>query len=117
MQRLLAKVQSEFKRQLYKLKDRTEFTETTEPEGGFCLRYTIMRRNFTAEEVRERQSMGYTVLLKQGTLIPMSDDLGEPVEDAFGRTRSFTGCWPSPASTTPWSPSGPIPKASRRFAG
>ena len=83
MERLLAKFQSDAKRQVYKLKDRPEFTETTDPEGGFCLRYTIVRHDFTPEEVREHQARGYSIRLKKGTLIPMSDDLGEPVEDAM----------------------------------
>jgi hypothetical protein len=83
LDRLLEKLRSGMKYQMYKLEDRTEFTETVGPEGGFCLRYTMMRKNFTPEEVREHHSTGFYGRLKRYTLVPVSENLGEPVEDAL----------------------------------
>jgi hypothetical protein len=83
MDRLREQLTAEMKRQMYKLEERPEYTETIGPEGGFCLRYTIVRRNFTPDEARRRGGMGYYAWLKQCTLIPVADDLGEAVEDAL----------------------------------
>ncbi len=83
MDQLVEKFHDVVRHQIDKLEHRSEFTDTIGPIDGFCLRYTIVRHNFTPEEVREHQSTGFSSRLKKYTLIPVSENLGETVEEAL----------------------------------
>ena len=83
MDRLLAAFRDAVRHQIDRLEHHSEFTETIGPIDGFCLRYSIARHDFTPEEVREHHSMGFYGKLKEATLVPVSEDLGEPVEEAL----------------------------------
>ena len=102
MARLVARFKSDAEHQIYKLRDRPEFTETTAPEGGFRARYTIVRHDVTGEEAAETHRRGAYPVLKILTFIPMSDDLGETVDEALRENSQFrlTLADARPASTT-----------------
>ena len=83
MEQLATKFHDIARHQIDKLEHRSEFTDTVGPIDGFCLRYTIVRHDFTPEEVREHQSLGFSGQVKKFTLIPVSENLGETVEEAL----------------------------------
>jgi hypothetical protein len=83
LEQLVAKFHDIVEHQIDKLEHRTEFTDTVGPIDGFCLRYTIVRHDYTPEEVREHQHMGFSAQMKRYTLIPVSENLGETVEEAL----------------------------------
>jgi hypothetical protein len=89
MDRLVAQLRDTVPHQIDKLEHRSEFTDTIGPIDDFCLRYTIVRHNFTPEEVREHHAMGFSGKLKQATLIPVREDLGEPIDDALRENSQF----------------------------
>jgi len=106
MARLLTKFKSDAEHQLYKLHDRSEFTESTAPEGGFYVRYTIERKDITAEEAVETHRHGTRIETKLIRFIPVSDDIGETVEEALRENSQFrlalTDVRPSATTITIW---------------
>ncbi len=83
LDRLVGELKADAQRKLYKLKDLPEFTETVGPEGGFRLRYTMERKPITPEIAAATGMGGQYAELKRWTLIPVSNELGEPVENAL----------------------------------
>jgi len=83
---LIQKLKSDAQRQLYKLRDAPEFTDTVGPEGGFRLRYTMERKE-TAPDLSTRG--GTWAELKHWTLVPLSQDLGEPADVALAEDSDF----------------------------
>jgi hypothetical protein len=75
------------KQQVHRLADEDELTETIGPIGGFRLRYTLERHETsidTARDTRRGRSIAY-----RWTIIPTSDDLGEPVRLALEQGSDF----------------------------
>jgi hypothetical protein len=73
---------------VYRLKDVPQLTQTIGPVQGFHLRYTMQRRTIQANTaagamVREIAE------LKQFVLVPVSDTLGEPVDEALSEGSQF----------------------------
>jgi len=83
---LIAKLKSDAQRQLYRLRDEPEFTDTVGPEGGFRLRYTMERKEATPDLSTRG---GTWAELKHWTLIPLSQDLGEPADMALAGDSDF----------------------------
>ena len=83
LDRLVDEFKADARRKIYKLKDLPEFAETVGPEGGFRLRYTMERKMVTPELAAATGLAGQYAQLKRWTLIPVSNDLGETVEDAL----------------------------------
>jgi hypothetical protein len=83
---LLEEFQSEAKRQVYKLREQEELTDTVGPIGGFRLRYTLERHDVAID--RNGRGGSYARLQKW-TLIPTSNDLGEPVRLALEQSSDF----------------------------
>jgi hypothetical protein len=104
MERLIEEFKSEAQQKAYKLLELPEFTDTVGPEGGFRLRYTLERRENTLEE--QWASGGIRIQLKQYTVVPVSNGLGEPVEAALrqgSRFRSLlAGYRPGTTTVTIW---------------
>ena len=71
------------------LKKRPRYTGNDRADRGFCLRYTIVRRDFTPEEARRHGGAGFYPVLKHGFVIPVSETLGEPVEEALRADSRF----------------------------
>lgn len=85
LQPLLEEFQTQAKRQVYKLRDQPELTDTVGPVGGFRLRYTLERHDISSETGRG----GAYARLEKWTLIPTSSDLGEPVRLALEQESDF----------------------------
>jgi hypothetical protein len=83
---LLQQFQSQAKRQVYKLRDQPELTDTVGPIGGFRLRYTLERFDASSEETGRG---GSYARLQKWTLVPVSNDLGEPVRLALEPNSEF----------------------------
>ena len=86
---LLKEFQSRAKRQLYRLEDQPELTDTVGPVDGFRLRYTLERYDIPPETVRETGRGGSYAQLRRWSLIPTSDELGEPVRLALMEDSDF----------------------------
>jgi hypothetical protein len=86
---LLEQFQSQAKRQAYKLRDQPELTETVGPVDGFRLRYTLERHDISPDTIKETGRGGSYARLQKWTLIPASDDLGEPVRLALEQGSDF----------------------------
>ena len=113
---LIQDLKTDFERNLYKLRDLPDMTQTVGPEGGFRMRYSVERVNTPPEEAIRTRHGGSYVRLKLWTLIPSSDDLGETLDEALHPTRGCTRCWATRGPRTPRSPSGSIRTASTPFA-
>ena len=83
LDRLVEEFKADARRKIYKLKDLPEFAETVGPEGGFRLRYTMERKMVTPELAVATGLAGQYAQLKRWTLIPVSNGLGESVEEAL----------------------------------
>jgi hypothetical protein len=81
MDSFVEKLKGELRLKAYRLRDEREMTETLEPEGGFLLKYTLQRVDQGARSY---------VRLKQFTIVPTSDDLGEPVQRALAPDSQFS---------------------------
>jgi len=64
-------------------------TETIGPVGGFRMRYVLERRHYTEEEVLASRRGGTVISLKRYELIPLSTELGEPLEAALADGSEF----------------------------
>jgi hypothetical protein len=89
VQALLEEFQSRAKRQVYKLLEQPEFTDTVGPIEGFRLRYTLERHDVSPEEFKQTGHGGSYARLNRWTLVPSSDDLGEPVRLALAESSEF----------------------------
>jgi hypothetical protein len=77
------------KQQAHRLADQDELTETVGPIGGFRLRYTLERHEMTYETVKETRRGGSYAKLQRWTIVPTSNDLGEPVRLALEQGSDF----------------------------
>jgi hypothetical protein len=89
LEALLEEFQSHAKRQVYKLLDQPELTETIGPIEGFRLRYTLERHDVSLDEMKATGRGGSYARLRKWSLIPTSNDLGEPVQSALEATSEF----------------------------
>ena len=88
LKKLLDRFKADVQRQIYKLLELPEVSDTVGPEGGFRLRYT-MEREEVALETQLKSGRGTYASLKQWTLIPVSAQIGEPLEAALAEGSSF----------------------------
>jgi hypothetical protein len=89
LESLLEQFQTQAKRQAYKLLEQPELTDTVGPVEGFRLRYTLERHDVSAEEMRATHHGGSYVRLRRWSLVPVSNDLGEPVRLALDQGSDF----------------------------
>lgn len=89
LEALLERFQEQAQRQIYKLQGQPELTDTIGPVEGFRLRYTLERHDVSPEEFRASGRGGSYARLKRWTLIPTSNDLGEPVRLALQEGSEF----------------------------
>ena len=83
LKELLRQFKADAQRKLDKLYRLPEMTETVGPEGGFRLRYTMQRKSLSGEPLSVVGAAGSYAQLSRWTLIPTSDNLGEPVQAAL----------------------------------
>ena len=79
---LVAKLKEDAPRNVWKLKEATSITETLGPVGGFRMKYTLRRVQQVAP-VGGRVAVQQRVELDRFVLVPIQDDLGEPLEQAL----------------------------------
>jgi len=75
-------------RNVWKLKDATTITETLGPIGGFRMKYTL-RRVQQVVQVGGNPAVQQRVELDRFVLVPVQDDLGEPLEQALREGSEF----------------------------
>jgi hypothetical protein len=88
LKRLLDRFKADAQRQIYKLLDLPEFSDTVGPEGGFRLRY-VMEREDARPEAQLQRGHGAYAQLKQWSLVPVSSEIGEPIEAALAEGSNF----------------------------
>jgi hypothetical protein len=85
---LVTELKQDAPRRVWKLKDAPQITETLGPVRGFRMKYTLQRTQHVAQA-------GAGVAVQQGAelerfvLIPVQDDLGEPLERALQEGSEF----------------------------
>jgi hypothetical protein len=89
LEALLVEFQSHAKRQVYKLLEQSELTETVGPVEGFRLRYTLERHDVSPEEMSSTHRGGSYARLRRWSLLPTSNELGEPVRLALEQNSEF----------------------------
>jgi hypothetical protein len=67
----------------WKLSGQSELEETLGPVNGFRLRYRVVQRRLVAQTAAGPLNQGNVVQLDRWELLPMADDLGQPVEQAL----------------------------------
>jgi hypothetical protein len=85
---LVAKLKEEAPQNVWKLKDATQVTETLGPIGGFRMKYTLRRVQQVAP-VAGGMAVQQRVELDRFVLVPIRDDLGEPLERALAEGSEF----------------------------
>lgn len=86
---LIAQLRSDATQQIWKLRDLPEATDTIGPVDGFRLRYTMQRFDVSLGEVDGRRRAGSYAELTQWTLIPVSDEMGETLDEALAEGSKF----------------------------
>lgn len=79
---MIAKLKAEAPEKVWKLKDAPRITEVVGPIQGFRLQYTLKRVDFSIE-TRVGTAVQQGVQLEVARFIPVSDDLGQPLDVAL----------------------------------
>ena len=85
---LVAMLKEDAPRNVSKLKDSTQVTETLGPLGGFRMKYTLRRVQQVAPAAGG-MAVQQRVELDRFVLVPIRDDLGEPLEQALSEGSEF----------------------------
>jgi hypothetical protein len=105
LERLLERFKEDARRKMHQLFDLPDVTGTVGPEGGFRLRYTMVRRDVPLE-MQAATGSGVYAELERWTLIPIAGELGEPIETALAersRFREVLACYrPDTTTVTVW---------------
>ncbi len=86
---LLERFKAEAKAQAHKLLNQQEFTDTVGPIEGFRLQYTLERFDVPPEMYKETGRGGSFARLQKWVLLPLRNDLGEPVRLALQEDSDF----------------------------
>lgn len=86
---LIAQLRSDATQQIWKLRDLPEATDTIGPVDGFRLRYTMKRFDVSLGEVNGRRRAGSYAELTRWTLIPVSAEMGETLDEALAEGSKF----------------------------
>jgi len=86
---LLEEFKSRAQRQVHRLAEQAELTDAVGPIGGFRLRYTLERYDVPMDVARQTGRGGSYARLQKWTLIPTSNELGEPVRLALKADSDF----------------------------
>ncbi|MFZ5829234.1 MAG: hypothetical protein ACOY3P_04065 [Planctomycetota bacterium] len=105
LERLLEELKEDVVRQIYKLRQQPELTDTVGPIGGFRMRYT-METKYLSEDLAMASGRAAYAQLKRFTLIPSSSELGEPIDVAlhqYSQFHALLGAFPPERATvTVW---------------
>jgi hypothetical protein len=89
LEQLVQQLKQNADRQKYKLLNAPELTDTIGPLNGFRLRYTLERHDVSAETAMLTGRGGSYARLERWTLMPISSQLGEPVDEALAEGSEF----------------------------
>jgi len=89
LEQLVEQLKQNAERQKHRLLDSPELTDSVGPLGGFRLRYTLERHDVSAETAMLTGRSGSYAQLQRWTLIPVSSQLGEPVDEALAEGSEF----------------------------
>jgi hypothetical protein len=89
LESLLEAFKARARQKAYQLLQQPELTDTVGPEGGFRLRYTLERHEMAERTEGGSLRMGSYARLKRWTLIPVSGQLGEPIDAALAEGSQF----------------------------
>ncbi len=113
LEALLDKFKRRAHEQVDRLRDEREFSDVVGPVDGFRLKYIVERVDLSPESGRS----GSYAQLRQFSLIPMAEDLGEPLEEALaGQSRFVTAPFGPSIRSVPRSRYGPMTIAFPSFA-
>lgn len=79
---LVEKLKTEAAQKVWKLKEAPTITETLGPEGGFLMRYTLARKQYITP-MKVGATIRQGVELERFVLVPVAENLGEPVAQAL----------------------------------
>jgi hypothetical protein len=107
LDRLLERFKSAAQQRMWKLADRPAMTDMVGPVGGFRLRYRLERVDIPARVQLETGQVGSIVRLVRWELVPVANDLGEPVDAALASGSTFRAALPpvgrgAPPTITVW---------------
>ncbi len=86
---LVKRLKEDARRKKNELLEYPELTETVGPVGGFRLRYTFERKDIPPEVAMETGRGGSVARLRRWTLIPVSNQMGETVDEALREGSEF----------------------------
>jgi hypothetical protein len=86
---LMNKLKSVFAEKIWRLKEQDEFTDTLGPQGGFLLRYTMVKEEMSFETAQMVGHGGTVIQLSLAQFLPVKDNMGETVEEALGPNSAF----------------------------
>lgn len=90
----------------WKLAGDSVLEETLGPVGGYRLRYRLVRQRIVVQSAAGPINQGNVVQLEGWELLPMADDLGQPVEQALLQgselRRVLAGKRPATTTVTAW---------------
>jgi hypothetical protein len=89
MDELIETFKAHARQRANRLLTQQEVTDTVGPQGGFRLRYTMERREIAQASGNGRVQVGSYAQLKRFTLIPVSNELGEPIDEALAPGSRF----------------------------
>ncbi|NUQ65658.1 MAG: hypothetical protein HUU20_24575 [Pirellulales bacterium] len=105
LDQLVERFKYDARRQANKLFDLPELTDTIGPLGGFRFRYTLVRQDVSIDTQVATGRATYA-RLKRWTLIPIANDLGEPIDNALAEGSEFRrvigGLDPEKSTITIW---------------
>ncbi len=85
---LVTQLKEDVPKNVWKLKESTQVTETLGPVGGFRMKYTLRRVQQVAA-APGGMAVQQRVELDRFVLVPVSDDLGEPLDRALSEGSEF----------------------------
>lgn len=85
---LVSRLRDEAQQKVWRLKEQPELTETFGPIGGFWLKYTLRRVEYRSP-TRLGVSVQRGVELDRFVLIPVDEEMGEPLTDALHSDSQF----------------------------
>jgi hypothetical protein len=106
LEKLLERLKARAREKASRLLSQSELTDTVGPEGGFRLRYKLERQELTERTRDGSLRIGSYARLTEWTLLPVSGELGEPVDAALAGGSRFrqvvAGLDPQETTITIW---------------
>ena len=90
MDELIGKLKGQWQQKVWKLKESPEITETIGPVRGFRMQYTVGRINFAVDS-RIGTTHRQVVTVKGFEMIPVQENLGQPLSLALEESSEFFG--------------------------